>query len=121
MDDKRLETIIGKLLRAGVLSAATLVAIGGIAYLYGNHAQRVNFKTFVASGTNLRTLAGVANSAAHLQPEGLIQFGLLLLIATPVARVVMAVIGFALEKDRLYTLVSLIVLAVLIFSLLHAT
>ena len=121
MDDKRLENLIGNLLRVGVLSAAALVAIGGVADLYGNHSQLVNFRTFVPDGHAMRTLAGITQSAIHLQPEGLIQFGLLLLIATPVARVVMAVIGFALEKDRLYTVVSAIVLAILIFSLLRAT
>ena len=51
----------------------------------------------------------------------MIQLGLLLLIATPVARVAMAVIGFHLERDRLYEVVSLIVLAVLAFSLMHAS
>ena len=60
-------------------------------------------------------------SAFHLHSRGVIQLGLLLLIATPVARVVFAVIGFHLERDRMYTIVSLIVLAVLVFSLLHAT
>ena len=48
------------------------------------------------------------------------QFGLLLLIATPVARVAMAVVGFALERDRLYVVVSLIVLTVLLLSLTRA-
>jgi uncharacterized membrane protein len=37
-----------------------------------------------------------------------------------VARVALAVVGFALEKDRLYAIVSLIVLAILAFSLMHA-
>ena len=120
MDDSRLETIIGKLLRTGVLSAAALVTIGGISYLYGNHGQRVNYGTFVANEPYLRTLAGVAHAASQMKPQGLIQFGLLLLIATPIARVVLAVIGFALERDRLYTVISAIVLAILIFSLLRA-
>jgi uncharacterized membrane protein len=30
-------------------------------------------------------------------------------------------VGFALERDRLYVAVSLIVLAILVFSLMHAT
>ena len=121
MDNNRLETTIGKLLRTGVLSAAALVALGGIAYLYGNHGLKVNYRTFVANAPAMRTLAGITQSAMHLQPQGLMQFGLLLLIATPIARVVMAVIGFALEKDRLYTIISAIVLAILIFSLMRAT
>jgi uncharacterized membrane protein len=50
----------------------------------------------------------------------LIQLGLLLLIATPVARVAVAIVGFALERDRLYTVISLIVLLILLASLIHA-
>lgn len=121
MNDKRLETIMGSLLRTGVLLAAVVVLAGGSLYVAQHHAQPVSYRTFAAGTADTRTLGGIIASAAHLQSEGLIQLGLLLLIATPVARVVFAVAGFALERDRLYTLVSLIVLAILVFSLLHAT
>ena len=121
MDDRRLEVQMGTLLRVGVLAAAAVVAMGGGLYLAQHHAQQVHYETFIVEGPGLRTIAGIAASAVHGQSEGLIQIGLLLLIATPVARVVFAVAGFALERDRLYTLVSIIVLAILIFSLLHAT
>ncbi|MGA8731525.1 MAG: DUF1634 domain-containing protein [Terracidiphilus sp.] len=120
MDDLRLETIIGNLLRAGVLLAAAIVSVGGALYLALNHSDKVSYRTFSVESESLRTVHGIVRSAAHLQSEGLIQFGLLLLIATPVARVAMAVIGFHLERDRLYELVSLIVLAILAFSLVHA-
>ena len=121
MDDRRLELQMGALLRAGVLAAAAIVALGGVFYLIQHHAEQVHYGTFTVDGPDLRTIAGIAASAMHRQSEGLIQIGVLLLIATPVARVVFAVAGFALERDRLYTLVSMIVLAILIFSLLHAT
>jgi uncharacterized membrane protein len=121
MDDKRLENIIGQVLRAGVLLSAGVVAVGGILYLARFHAARPDFHSFVAGGPQLRTLQGILLSAAHLESQGLMQLGLVLLILTPVARVAMAVVGFALEKDRLYTVVSLIVLAVLAFSLTHAS
>jgi len=48
----------------------------------------------------------------------LIQLGLLLLIATPVARVAFSVVAFAMQRDRLYVAVALIVLAVLMYSLM---
>jgi len=121
MDDKHLEIIIGNLLRAGVLLSAAIVAIGGALYLAQHDGQSVNYKTFSAGGPDTRTLAGIASSATHLHPEGLIALGLVFLIATPIARVVFAVIGFSMEHDRLYAFVSLIVLAVLLFSLMHAT
>lgn len=121
MNDQRLETLIGNLLRAGVLLAAAIVLSGGLFYLVQHGGDRVHYRNFVAGSNSLRTIAGVTSSAVHLNAEGIIQFGLLLLIATPVARVIMAIAGFALERDHLYVVVSSIVLAVLLFSLLHAT
>lgn len=49
----------------------------------------------------------------------MIALGLLLLIATPVARVALAAFGFLREGDWLYTAVASFVLAVLLFSLLN--
>ena len=121
MNDRRLEGIIGQLLRAGVLLAAAMVTIGGVSYLVQHYSDRVNYRTFVAGGQSVRTLPGIVESAARFDSEGLIQFGLLLLIATPVARVAIALVGFALERDRLYTAVSLTVLLILALSLIRAT
>jgi len=121
MDDRRLETIIGRLLQAGVLLAAAVVTIGAVAYLAQHHADRVDYRHFVAGGPDTSTLDGIVRSAAHFKSLGIIQFGLLLLIATPVARVALAIAGFALERDWLYTVVSVVVLLILLASLLHAT
>lgn len=121
MDDRRLEIIIGNLLRAGVLIAAGVVTVGALFFLAHNHSARADFHTFAMESANLRSMQSIARSAAQLDSKGLIQFGLLLLIATPVARVALAVVGFAMERDRLYVVVSCIVLAVLLFSMLHAT
>jgi uncharacterized membrane protein len=120
MDDKRMEGMIGQLLRAGVLLSAAVVTAGGTLYLFGNHASRVSFRSFVPGGPATRTVSGMAHAAVHLNSEALMQAGLVLLILTPVARVALAVVGFALERDRLYTAVSLIVLLILAFSLLRA-
>lgn len=121
MDDRRLETMIGNLLRVGVLLAAAVVFVGGSLYLVQKGATAVSYRVFQAGGSEVRTLSGIVQNASHLESEGLIQLGLLLLIATPVARVAFAVVGFALERDRLYTIVSLIVLVILVFSLWTAT
>jgi uncharacterized membrane protein len=121
MDDRRLETVIGRLLQTGVLLAAAVVAAGGALYLVRHHFDHANYRHFVAAGPAIQTLPGIIQSAEHVNSEGLMQLGLVLLILTPVARVVMAVVGFLMEKDRLYTVVSLIVLLVLAFSLIHAT
>ena len=120
VDDQRLETNIGNLLRAGVLLSAATVFVGGVLYLVRHHADRVSYHQFSPDGAVVQSFRGILKSAAHLNSEGLIQFGLLLLIATPVARVALAVAGFALERDRLYAGASLIVLVILVLSLMRA-
>ena len=120
MDDRRLESMIGSLLRAGVLLAAAVVTLGGIFYLAQHYADPVSYRTFIPEADNLRTFPGIVHSALRFESLGWIQLGLLLLIATPVARVALALVGFALERDRLYVAVSLIVLAILVASLLRA-
>lgn len=121
MDDRRLETIIGRLLQTGVLLAASMVTAGGVLYLVWNHSVSANYQHFVAGGPEFQTLSGIVHSAAQFNSLGLIQIGLVLLILTPVARVAMAAVGFLLERDRLYAVVSLIVLLILACSLVHAT
>lgn len=121
MDDRRLENIIGLLLRAGVLLAAAVVLSGGVLYLAQHHSGRIDYKTFSPGTEELRSLPGIVKLAGTLDSEGLIQLGLVVLIATPIARVIMAVVGFHLERDKMYVTVSLIVLAVLMYSLMYAT
>jgi len=121
MNDQRLESLIGQLLRTGVLLAAAVVLCGGILYLVQQHSRHVDYKTFSPGTEELRTLPGIIKLAGTLDSEGLIQLGLLILIATPIARVIMAAVGFRLQRDSMYVVVSLIVLAVLLFSLMYAT
>jgi uncharacterized membrane protein len=118
--DERLESAIANLLHVGVITAAALVAVGGSFYLIQNHANRVSYATFHMERSNLRTLSGILASAMRLRTDAVIQLGLCLLIATPIARVGLAAFGFYLERDRLYVMVSLVVLAILIFSITHA-
>jgi uncharacterized membrane protein len=115
--DVRTEAIIGYLLRIGVMASAALVLFGGVLYLIRYGSSQPHYGTFQGAPEDLRSLSGVLHSAASLHGRGIIQFGLLVLIATPVARVTFSVIAFALRRDRLYVLVTLVVLAVLTFSL----
>ena len=115
--DERVEGIIGNLLRAGVLLAATVVVLGAAIFLVRHGRELPPYRVFRGEPTDLRTLSGILAEALSFRGRNIIQLGLLLLIATPVARVAFSVVAFALEGDRLYVIVTLIVLAVLLFSL----
>jgi uncharacterized membrane protein len=113
--DQRLDVFVGNLLRTGVLTAAAAVLVGGIVYLARHEFSVPHYEEFKPS--SLSSLGGIIRGVLSGSGRGLIQLGLLLLIATPVARVVLLLVGFALQRDRLYVLVSLIVLLFLLFSL----
>lgn len=118
--DYRMEQIIGNLLRAGVVIAAAVVFVGGVMYLVQHGSAAPDYHTFHAVPDNLRSLPGIMHEAMALQSRGIIQLGLLLLVLTPVSRVAFSAIGFLEERDRMYVIITLIVLSVLLFSLLRA-
>lgn len=116
--DKKLEVVIGYTLRTGVITAAVIVLIGGIVYLLQNSSTVPHYHTFHAASKRSDNLSGIVHNVRALNSYGIIQLGLLVLIATPIVRVVLSVVAFALERDLLYVAATLIVLGVLLYSLL---
>jgi len=115
--DHKFEQMIGHILRAGVISAAVVVFAGGILYLRDYAFLQPQYHVFNRGAAYSRSLSGIVANAWHLNSYGIIQVGLLLLIATPIIRVLFSVIVFALEKDAVYVAVTIVVLAVLAYSL----
>jgi uncharacterized membrane protein len=93
MTDERLESLIGILLRLGVLTAAAVVAISGVLFVAAHHTDHLSYSTFQADADGLRTIRGILHGS---------------------------MVGFYLEGDRLYLGVSLIVLTILLLSLIHS-
>jgi uncharacterized membrane protein len=118
LSDERMDGIMGRLLQAGVLLASAVVFAGGALYLLRNRAAIPAYRTFRAEPIPLRDPVNLLGAVAHAHASAVIQLGVLLLIATPVARVVFAVFAFALQRDRLYVGISLFVLAILLASIL---
>jgi uncharacterized membrane protein len=119
--DRRMELIIGILLRLGVMLAGSVVLFGAVVYLIRNGTAALpDYKSFHGESAQLSTVEGILSGVLQFRGRAIIQLGVLLLIATPVARVVFAVVAFALEKDKLYVCLTLIVLAILMFSLLSS-
>jgi len=115
--EERMEALIASLLRAGVVLAALVTLAGAIPYLARDPGARVSFRRFHGEPHELKTVHGVVGYALGGHPRGVMQLGLLLLIATPIARVIFSAIAFAVEGDRMYVAFTLIVLAVLLYSL----
>ena len=115
--DERLDIVVSIVLRAGVILAALLVLAGGIGYLAVHAQDFPDHRTFRGTPPAFTHIGGIASGALSFDPLFAIQLGLVILIATPVLRVIVCAGAFALERDWIYAIVSLIVLALLIFSI----
>ncbi len=115
--DEQVEQIVGNLLRSGVIASAIVVLAGGILYLIRYGWNLPDYSIFKGEPAEFRSVEGIVKAALRLRSRGLIQLGLLLLIATPVARVAFSIFAFALQRDKIYVVITLIVLAMLLFSL----
>jgi uncharacterized membrane protein len=111
--------IVANLLRTGVLTSAAVVLGGGILYVLRHGAEQPAYHAFHGEPLEYRSVEAILHGAFSGSARAIIQLGLLLLIATPVARVAISIAGFALEKDRTYVWITCLVLAILLFSLIR--
>jgi uncharacterized membrane protein len=116
-NDARMRDIMGTLLRVGVLSAAFFVVAGGVLFFIQHPKEISDFTTFKGEPAKFRQVHLIVKEAFDLRGRDVIQLGLLLLIATPVARVIFSLIGFLIEKDWIYVAITAIVLIILSVSL----
>ena len=100
-------------------AAAVVVLAGGLLFLVRHGSEPADHRHFRGEPAELRGVRGIAREAAALHSRGMIQLGLLLLILTPVARVILLAGAFARQRDYLYVGIAGLVLAILLYSLLH--
>ena len=116
--DTDMQAVIGWVLRLGVIASVSIVIFGGIVYIcrhgheVASHAQFVGVPGFVK-------INGIIGGILTFRGRAIIQAGIILLIATPILRVLFSAISFMLEKDYMYVCISLLVLCIIFFSLVN--
>lgn len=115
--DKDIQVILGTLLRVGVILSMSVVLIGGIIYLM-HHAQgRIDYKVFSPENNEFSSILNILKGLKSMDSKAIIQFGVLLLIFTPITRVVFSIFSFLIERDYMYVVIGTFVLCVILFSL----
>lgn len=114
------DSAISGLLRAGVI-ASIVTVFAGLTFTFVHHPQYVRSHTALGRLTDAdtmypHTIGDVFAQVSRGRGQAIVMLGVLLLIATPVARVALSVVVFALERDRLYVTITLIVLLLLLMS-----
>lgn len=104
------EHAIALVLRYGSLLSTLIMALGlGLMLLRGSAASLATFH-------RLRP-ALLVSRRVQFDPAALAELGIVLLLLTPIFRILVAVIAFALERDSKYVLISLGVLLVVLLSI----
>ncbi|RKO69034.1 DUF1634 domain-containing protein [Sphingobacterium puteale] len=117
--DKDISLLVGQILRIGVILASSILAIGGIWYLVVHGQDSVpNYRDFIGEGKSNTTIHGIIIGVFNKNIPQIIQLGVLLLICTPIVRVIGSLFGFIIEKDKLYIIITLVVLTVIVGSIL---
>jgi uncharacterized membrane protein len=116
--DEEVQQLVGRLLQTGVLLSAFVVAVGGAMLLARYGGATADFRNFAGEPASLTSVAGILHSVLGGDRRALVQLGLVLLIATPVARVALTLGAFIFQRDRLYVAITTVVLALLLYGLL---
>ena len=116
--DTDIQSLIGQVLRGGMVISMSIVFFGGILFIYRHGHSIPDYKIFKGIPPFLQTPGSLINAALILKGQAIIQLGIILLIATPILRVVFSTIGFVLEKDYLYVGISLVVLLIIFTSMI---
>jgi len=118
LSDHQVEQFVGRLLQFGVLLSAIVVIVGGALLLAQHGGDHAVYTPFRGEPEHLRSLTAIVRAAFALDSLAIVQLGLVLLIATPVLRVAFTLVAFAIQRDRTYVLITLVVLIVLMYGLL---
>jgi uncharacterized membrane protein len=115
--DHAVEQVIGRLLQIGVLLAAAVVLFGAVLLLVNHGGSPASYSEFRGEPSELRTVTGIVRGAAAMHAAAIVQLGLVLLIATPIARVGFTLVAFVLQRDRTYVWITTLVMILLLFGL----
>jgi uncharacterized membrane protein len=114
------DTAISTLLRVGVILSVTIIAVG-LVLTFVHHPQYVSSPASLAELTAARamypnTIMSVIDGVRNARGQAIVMAGLLLLIATPIARVALSIVVFIIERDNLYTAITAAVLLILLIG-----
>ena len=103
-----------------MIVAGTVTAAGGIAALIAGGRATENFRIFRGEPQELRSITEIVMGAIAGHPQAIVQLGIVLLVATPILRVALSLVAFIARRDRVYVLLTAVVLALLTLSLVSA-
>jgi uncharacterized membrane protein len=119
----RVEIIVSDVLRWGVAGSLVLLVIGTLLCFLGSAdygsggGSAADLQRLIRPDANLAFSFGwFFHGLAHLQGPAIVVAGLLMLIATPVARVLISIFAFVIDRDWPFVSITTVVFVLLILS-----
>jgi uncharacterized membrane protein len=120
MKDEQIQNALARVMLSGVLIAAAIMGAGLIWFLATHDGLPPGDHIFSGEPKYFENPVSMIKRAFDLKDVGhrrsLIMIGVVLLLINPVVRVAFAAFGFAAQRDRIYSIISLLVLTVLLLS-----
>jgi len=116
--DTDMQLLLSQVLRAGTVISISIVFLGGIIYMFRHGHAVPDYRVFKGNPDFVQHASGIFYGITHIKGQAIIQLGIILLIATPILRVIFSAIGFVLERDYMYLGISLAVLGIIFISML---
>ena len=120
MKDEQIQNALARVMLSGVLIAAAIMGAGLVWFLATHDGLPPGDHIFSGEPKYLENPVSMIQPRIRIKDVGhrrsVIMIGVVLLLINPVVRVAFAAFGFAAQRDRIYTIISLLVLAVLLFS-----
>ena len=117
LGDRDIQILLGNLLRTGVVLSMVIVLIGGVLFVSENSGTHVDYRVFKPEDLAFSSISAILKGLMSFKSSAIIQFGVLLLIFTPIMRIIFSVVSFIIERDYMYVVIGLIVLVVIMVSL----
>lgn len=114
MKIKKMEAAMGILLNVGTFFSALLVLCGGTAFLW--HNPHLLLRTELLQNNYQISIKHIWQNSAILSPLGIIEIGLLALVATQILRVGLLVWYYFTTRDYRFTVICAFVLIILLYS-----
>lgn len=116
--DLDLNRSVGNLLRLGVILSVATSLIGFIKLFTEGFKMPRKYNLLNMGDSSEKVWGSFWDSLCKGEGMAIIQLGILLLIVTPLVRIIFALIGYLKEKDYTYVVISLIVLTIMLVSFL---
>lgn len=116
--DKTIQRIIGDVLKYGVRTVLAISTIGGLIFLYNHANEQADYARFTENDRSIiEVVSDVFRGVINMEGRSIIFLAIIVLFCTPLIRLLLSLVSFIIEGDKLYVFITTLVLIIIAFSM----